>query len=138
MTGDAPAAGRHRGDRHDSRGQGWWWALTQAPRRRLLDPSSNPRTGLLVMAAMVFLFGEGFTEVFGQVAWYIRLRGSAMVLAGFVILGLLVAYLGRPATIPPEPALWRVARDGIRGRRRRPQAEPNASEVEQRSGKSDE
>ena len=55
------ASGQHRaGDRPGRDGQGLWWALTKAPRRRLFDPSTNVfRVGFLVIAALMFFFIEG-------------------------------------------------------------------------------
>jgi phage shock protein PspC (stress-responsive transcriptional regulator) len=109
------ASGRHRaGDPPGPDGQGLWWALTRAPRRRLFDPSTNVRTGFLVIAALMFFFIEGLAEVFGEHPWYIHFRGFALVVAGATVLALSVMYLLRSSTIPPDPplfgALWRALR----------------------------
>ena len=131
MTGDTPTPGRHRSDQHNRRHHGWWWALTRAPRRRLFDPASNPlRTGLGSLVVMSVLLGEGCNELFSHAAWFIRLRGLGMALGGLVILFLLVAYLSRPATVPPEPPLWKVVRQGARTVRRRDGAGSAASKTE--------
>ena len=135
MTNEASGPGRHRGERRDVHGRGWWWALTRAPRRRLFDPASNPlRTGLGALAAMSVLLGEGCNELFSHAAWCIRLRGLGMALGGLAVLLLLVAYLTRPATIPPEPTLWQVVRHGVRTASRRDGAGSVTSKTEPVSG----
>jgi phage shock protein PspC (stress-responsive transcriptional regulator) len=102
------ASGQHRaGDRPGHHVQGLWWALTKAPRRRLVDPSTNVfRVGFLVIGALMFFFIEGLAEVFGEHPWYIHFRGLALVVAGATVLALSVMYLLRPSTIPPDPPLF--------------------------------
>jgi hypothetical protein len=113
------ASGQHRaGDRPGHHGQGLWWALTKAPRRRLFDPSTNlPRDGLAVIAALMFFFSEGLAEIFEEHPWYIHLRGLALVVVGAAVLDLSIMYLLRPSTVPPDPPLFGALRRALRRRR---------------------
>ena len=88
---------------------------------RLFDPSTDVfKPGSLIIGALAFFFIEGLAEVFGEHPWYIRFRGFALMAAGATVLALLVMYLLRPSTIPPDPPIFGPLWQALLRRRRHP------------------
>lgn len=88
-----------------------YWHLTQAPRPRLTDPNHNPiRTGGLIVVGILMGFGLGIEDLSTGGAWWVPLRGLAALAGAFLLIGLTIAYLGRPPTAS-KPSLVSKIRD---------------------------
>ena len=93
-----------------------YWHLTKAPRRRIWDPESNPiRSGLLTLIGILAAFGQAARDIANQAVWWAPFRGLAAIIGGLVLIGAVIAYLGRPATAS-KPSLNAKFRPSHRGK----------------------
>lgn len=99
------------------------WQLTKAPRPRLTDPNHDPiRSGLLTLIGILMGFGLAAHDLSTGGAWWVLLRGLAVVAGAFLLIWLTIAYLGRPPTAS-KPSLVSKIRDRRHDRNQERQAD---------------